>query len=596
LAETVGDFILRRLRELDVKRIYGYPGDGINGILGAFNRADNDPEFIQLRHEEVAAFAASAHAKFSGEVGVCMATSGPGAIHLLNGLYDAKLDRQPVLAIIGQQKRMSLGSDYQQEVDLQTLFKDVAHEFVQYCMEPTQIGHLIDRAYRIAKTSRTVTCVIVPNDVAEMEYSEPPRTHGATYSSTDITMPRIVPQQRDLERAAEVLNSGEKVAMLVGQGARGAAEEIKQVAEILGCGVAKALNGRDVLPDDLPYVTGPIGLLGSKPSDDMMENCDTFFMVGSSFPYAEWLPEVGQARGVQIDIDGRLIGMRYPMEVNLVGDAKETLRALIPMLERKEDRSWREEIEKGVAEWWEILERRAMEGANPINPQRVFHELSPKLPDGCILTSDSGSATNWWARHLKLREGMRAALSGTLATMGPAVPYVIGAKFTNPDRPVIACLGDGAMQMIGINALIDVARYWERWSDPRCIILVLHNDDLNQVTWEQRVMEGDPKVETSQVLPDFDYAGYAELLGLKGIRVDNPDDVGPAWDEALSSGKPVLYEAITDPEVPPLPPHIRFEQAQGIFKALYRGDPARGEIVRQSIKGKLQEFLSGRGE
>src|SRR5215211_200766 len=403
--------MLERLSEWGIKRIYGYPGDGINGLLGAFHEVGDRVEFVQTSHEELAAFAACAHAKLTDEVGVCMATSGPGAIHLLNGLYDAKLDHQPVVAIVGQQVRMSLGSHYQQEVDLLSLYKDVASEFVQYCMAPEQAAHLIDRAIRIAKASRSVTCIIVPDDVAEAEYQEPPRQHGAVYSSEEYPAPpRVIPQEQDVRCAAEVLNAGEKEAMLIGQGADSAAEEVKEVADILGCGVAKALNGRAALPDDLPYVTGSIGLLGTKPSNDMIEECDTLFMIGTSFPYSEWLPEPGQARGVQIDIDGTMIGIRYPMEVNLVGDAKETLETLIPHLRRKEARSWREGIERNVERWWDILAERAMEDAEPLNPQRVFHELSLRLPDGCITTGDSGSSTDWWARHLKLRDGMMAAL------------------------------------------------------------------------------------------------------------------------------------------------------------------------------------------
>src|SRR5690349_15554575 len=439
---TVGQFILQRLAEWGVKNIYGYPGDGINGILGGFHEVEG-VRFVQTRHEELASFAACAHAKFTGEVGVCLATSGPGAIHLLNGLYDAKLDHQPVVAIIGQQARMSLGANYQQEVDLDALYKDVAGEFVRTLMVPSQASHLIDRAMRVALASRTVTAIIVPNDVQEEPYEEPPRAHGSVFSSVGYERPRIVPAQATLQRAAEVLNSGSKVAMLIGQGAKNAQREVIDVADMLGCGVAKALNGRAALPDTLPYVTGSIGLLGTKPSDDMMENCDTLLMVGSSFPYSEWLPEPGQARGVQIDIDGRLIGMRYPMEVNLVGDAAATLRALLPLLEPKTDRSWRDEIEQNVDRWWRILDERAHQSANPVNPQLIFHEMSEKLPDRAILTSDSGSATNWWARHVKMRRDMQAALSGTLATMCPAIPYALAAKFAHPDRPVIAAIGDG---------------------------------------------------------------------------------------------------------------------------------------------------------
>jgi pyruvate dehydrogenase (quinone) len=589
---STAEFILNRLTEWGIKRIYGYPGDGINSTLGAFEAIGDRLEFIQCRHEEIAAFAATAHAKFTGEVGVCMATSGPGAIHLLNGLYDAKLDHQPVVAIVGQQARMALGSNYQQEVDLDALYKDVASEYVMTITVPAQARHVIDRAIRIALDSRQPTAVILPNDVGDLEYSDPPRTHGAVFSSVGYSKPLIRPRDEDLVHAAGILNEGQKVAILIGQGAIGAEQEVIQVAELLGAGVAKALNGRAALPDDLPFVTGPIGLLGSKPSYDMMEGCDTLLMIGTSFPYAEFLPEEGQARGVQIDINGKHLGMRYPTESNLVGDARDTLQALIPLLHAKEDRSWRQQLEEEIERWWKLMDRRAELDAQPINPQLVFAELSPRLPDGCILTSDSGSGTNWWARNLRLRQGMKAALSGTLATMGPSLPYALAAKFAYPDRPVIANIGDGAFQMLGINAMIDLARYSERWTNKQCIVLVLHNDDLNQVTWEQRVMEGDPKLEVSQVLPDFPYARYAELLGLKGIRVERPEEVGPAWDEALAhTGGPVIYEAITDPEVPPLPPHIQFAQAKKLAKAL-PGDPARGRIIKESVKGKLEEFIT----
>ena len=590
MSQSVAAFMLGRLKQWGITRIYGYPGDGINGILGAFHEFEDEIEFIQTRHEEIASFAACAHAKFTGEVGVCMATSGPGAIHLMNGLYDAKLDHQPVVAIVGQQARMALGSHFQQEVDLTTLFKDVASEYVQVCMVPEQAAHLIDRAIRIAKATRSVTCVIVPNDVQEAEYAEPPRAHGAVPSSVGFLEAVIRPHDADLRRAADLLNSGQKVAMLVGAGALQAEREVVEVAELLGAGVAKALNGRAAVPDDLPFVTGPIGLLGSKPTYDMMESCDTLLMVGSSFPYSEWLPKFDQARAVQIDIDPRMVGMRYPMEINLVGDSGETLRALIPLLRRQEDRSWREKIEDDVRRWWEILDAEAHESADPVNPQLLFHELSKRLPDKAILTSDSGSSTDWWARHMRLRSGMKTALSGTLATMCPAIPYALAAKFAFPDRPVIAAIGDGAFQMLGINALIDIARYHDRWANQQLVVLVLHNDDLNQVTWEQRVMSGDPKLEVSQTLPDFPYARYADLIGLKGIRVDTPEAVGPAWDEALSAGQPVLIEAITDPEVPPLPPHIRFEQAKELAHAL-PGDPARGRIIRNSLKGVVDELI-----
>jgi pyruvate dehydrogenase (quinone) len=597
MSQTVGDYLLDRLATWGVHRIYGYPGDGINGLMGAFGRSSNGrrPEFIQARHEEMAAFMACAHAKFTGELGVCMATSGPGAIHLLNGLYDAKLDHQPVVAIVGQQARAGLGGNYQQEVDLVSLFKDVAHEYVQMAYDSAQIRHLVDRACRIALAERSVTAIIVPNDLQDADaVPTPPRKHGTVHSGPGYEAPRVVPTDAELDRAAEALNAGERVAMLVGQGALHASDEVVEVADVLGAGVAKALLGKAVLPDDLPYVTGSIGLLGTKPSWDMMQDCDTLLMVGSSFPYSEFLPEEGQARGVQIDIDGRMLGIRYPMEVNLVGDSAETLRALMPRLERKQDRSWREKLEGEIVKWWELMERRAEQPADPINPQLVFHELSKRLPDGAILASDSGSAANWYARDIRLRRGMMASLSGTLATMGPGVPYAIAAKFAYPDRPVFALVGDGAMQMNGINELITIAKYRERWSDQRLIVMVLNNRDLNQVTWEQRAMEGNPKFEGSQDLPDFPYARYAEMLGLKGIRVDEPDQVGPAWDEALSADRPVVLEAVTDPEVPPLPPHITIEQAKALSSALLSGDPNAGQIIRQSFRQKVGEFFTGR--
>ncbi|MGH7906316.1 MAG: thiamine pyrophosphate-requiring protein, partial [Candidatus Binataceae bacterium] len=540
MSEKVSDFLLKRLRQWGVSRVFGFPGDGINGILGAFGRAGDKPRFVQVRHEEMAAFMACAHAKFTGEVGVCFATSGPGAIHLLNGLYDARMDHQSVVAIVGQSARTAIGGHFQQEVDLVSLFKDVAREYVHMASVPEQMRALVDRAMRIAITERTVTCIIIPNDLQELEAEEPKRAHNTIHTGTGYCQPFVIPAKVDLARAAEILNAGKKVAILAGAGALHASDSLAEVAELLGAGVAKALLGKAVLPDDLPYVTGSIGLLGTKPSYDLMMDCDTLLMVGTSFPYSEFLPKEGQVRSIQIDIDGRMLSIRYPNELNLIGDSDPTLRTLIPLLERKTDRSWRETIEENVKTWWKVIEHRAMSGANPINPERVFWELSPRLPDNCILSSDSGSSANWFARDLKIRRGMMASLSGGLATMGPGVPYAIAAKFAYPERVVLALVGDGAMQMNGLNGLITISKYWREWSNPKLIVLVLHNNDLNQVTWEMRVMTGDPKFEASQDVPDFPYARYAESLGLKGIRIDRPDDIGPAWDVALSSDRPCV--------------------------------------------------------
>lgn len=593
MSKTVGDFLLQRLLEWDVRRVYAYPGDGINGILGAFGRLGDDGlKFIQVRHEEMAAFMACAHAKFTGEVGVCLATSGPGAIHLLNGLYDAKLDHQPVVAIVGQSSRAALGGDYQQEVDLQNLFKDVAHEYVHTAMSAVQIRHLVDRAFRNALATRSPSAIIIPFDVQELDaVKEPPHEHATIHSGKGYVSPRVVPCGDDLRRAADILNSGQRVAMLVGQGCLGAREEVEQVADLLGAGVAKALLGKAVLPDHLPFVTGAIGLLGTKPSWDLMMNCDTLLMVGSSFPYPEFLPEEGRARGVQIDIDGRMLSIRYPMELSLIGDSRETLRALIPLLERKTDRSFQSWVEKQVARWWQVLEARAMNKANPINPQRVFWELSSRLPDGALLAADSGSAANWYARDVKLRAGMMGTLSGNLATMGCGVPYAIAAKFAYPERVVVAMVGDGAMQMNGNAELVTIAKYWREWRDPRLVVLVLNNRDLNQVTWEMRAFIGEPKYEPSQNIPDFPYASYAESLGLGGIKVERPEDIAPAWERAFNADRPMVIEALTDPSVPPMPPHISFDHAKAYAKAFLKGDPDAWATLRASFRDMVESFM-----
>ncbi len=590
---NVGDYLLERLRAWDVTKVFAYPGDGINGILAAWGRAGNEPTFIQARHEEMAAFEAVGYAKFTGKVGVCMATSGPGAIHLLNGLYDAKLDHVPVVAIVGQTNRSAMGGSYQQEVDLLSLYKDVASDYVQMVTVPEQLPAVLDRAIRVALAERAPTAIIIPADVQELEYSAPTHAFKMVPSSLGIDWATVAPGSDGVTRAAGILNAGNKVAILVGQGARGARAELEQVADILGAGVAKALLGKDVLSDELPYVTGSIGLLGTRPSYELMQGCDTLLTVGSSFPYTQFLPAFDQARAVQIDIDGKFVGMRYPYELNLVGDAKTTLQALIPLLERKEDRSWREDIEAKVTRWWETMEQEAMVEADPINPMRLFHELSTRLPADAIVAADSGSAANWYARQLKFHGDIRGSLSGNLATMGPGVPYGIGAKFGNPDRPVIVFEGDGAMQMNGLAELITVKHYWEQWADPRLIVAVLHNDDLNQVTWEMRAMEGAPKFTESQALPDVDYAAFAASLGLQGIHVDKPGDLGAAWEAALSADRPTLLDVRTDPSVPPIPPHATFEQAKDMVKAILGGDENARSVVVEGLKTKVQEFLPG---
>ena len=594
MSMNVSEFVWHRLNEWGLTRVFGYPGDGVGGLDVALERGGNAMEYVQVRHEEMAAFMASAHAKFTGGVGLCYATSGPGAIHLLNGLYDAKMDHVPVVAIVGQQARQSIGASFQQEVDLQTLFKDVASEYVATGTLPSQVRTIIDRAVRIAQAKRSVTCVILPNDLQLMKYEDAPLEHGYTHTGVGFAAEAKVPEEVGLRAAAKVLNAGDKVAILVGAGALEATDQVIAVADRLGAGAAKALLGKAALPDDLPWVTGSLGLLGTKPSWDLMKGCDTFLMIGSAFPYSEFLPKPGRARGVQIDINGANLSLRYPMEVNLIGDAAATLDALLPLLVQKTDAAWRDQIAAGLNDWWKVLEARAMSGADPINPQRVFWELSPRLPDEAIVTADSGSAANWFARDLKMRRGMKASLSGGLASLGAGTPYAMAAKMAFPDRTVIACMGDGAMQMNGINVMITIGKYWRQWSNPRLIVLVLNNRDLNQVTWEERIQLGEGKTELTQSIPDFPYARYADLIGLKGIFVNDPDKIGAAWDEALASDRPVVLEAYTDPNVPPLPPHITLKDAEH-FMTMMPTEPELGSVLKNSLEEVLETVLPHKG-
>ena len=595
MAYTVADHLLDRLEEWGANTIFGYSGDGINGILGALDRAGDRFDFIQPRHEEMAAFMACGFAKFTDDdvPGVCLATSGPGAIHLLNGLYDAKMDHQPVVAIVGQKARMSLGASYQQEVDLLSLFKDVAGVYVQVAMVPEQIRHLVDRAMRIALSERTVTCLIIPDDLQALEAVEnPPREHGASFSGVAFTRHRPVPSSEDLAQAAEILNAGQRVAILVGAGALGATNEVVQVADRLGAGVAKALLGKAAVPDDEPFVTGSIGLLGTAPSWRLMMECDTFLMIGSGFPYAEFLPPEGQARGVQIDIDPKLLSIRYPMELALVGDAQATLSALLPLLEAKEDRSWRKGVEDDVERWWEMIEKQATLDGEPLTPQRPFWELNQRLPDESIITADSGTAASWYARHIKMRRGMMGSLSGNLASMVPGVPYAIAAKFAHPDRPAIAFVGDGAMQMLGLNELITARHYYPQWADPRLIVCVLNNGDLNMVTWEMRAFEGNPRFEESQEVPSFPYAEFAEMIGLRGIKVEKPEHVGPAWDQLLAADRPSVLEVVCDPDVPTIPPHVTLDQFGKYMSSLLKGDSETLGVLWQSARQGWQSITT----
>lgn len=587
MAQKTSDWFVGRLKEWGVSRIYGYSGDGINGVLGALQRANekgNGIQFIQVRHEEMAAFMAAAHAKFTGELGVCLSTGGPGATHMITGLYDAKLDHVPVLAIAGQAEVTVRGASYQQEINLDRAFADVAN-YVQEAATPAQLRHIVDRGIRTALAQHGVAMVVLPKDVQDENWESPKSEHGFTHSGPGYARPRIVPYETDLQRAADVLNAGTKVAILIGAGARAAAKEVMHAAQVLGAGVAKALLGKDVLSDELPYVTGAIGLLGTKPSYDMMASCDTLLMVGTSFPWSEFLPKDGQARAVQIDLDPTMLGLRYPVEVNLHGDAAETLRALLPLLEAKRERAWQERIVAGISEWWKTVEERAMTPADPVNPQRVVWEMSSSLPGDAIIAADSGTSAPWYAVYHRLRVGQRGSVSGGLASMGAAVPYAIAAKFAYPSRLAVALVGDGAMQMNNMAELITVQKYWKQWADPRLIVCVLNNEDLSEVSWEQRATEGNPRYEDSQALPDVRYSQFAQLLGLKGIFVDSADALKTAWQEAIASDRPVVLEVKTDPNVPPLPPHITASQAKAFLAAYFKGDRELGKVIKRAVRG-----------
>lgn len=595
MATSVSDFIIDRLIQWGLHQWYGYPGDGIGGFDGAMGRAQRDGKnfsYVRPTHEEEAAFMATAHAKFTGEVGVCISTSGPGALHLLNGLYDAQGDNAPVVAIVGHQGRVSLGNEFQQEINLERVFSDVA-VFVQTVTTPMHTQLVVDKAIRMAQAYRGPAVVVLPADIQNLEMEEPAVEHFVSRSGVGYVEDRLVPDDSALAKAAEVLNSGEKVAMLVGQGAIGATDEVLEVAERLGAGVSTALLGKQVVPGDIAYHTQQLGLLGSRPSYDMMQTCDTLLMVGTNFPYGEFLPPTGQARAVQIDLSPRHLGIRYPTEVNLWGDAKTTLSALLPHLQQH-DTAWQDSIAEQMRDWDAENDRVAQTKADPVNPRRVFTTLNDKLPQNAIITADAGSTADWYGFHIKLGRNQMGNLSGRMASMLGAMPYAMAGKFAHPDRPVVCTIGDGAFQMLGMNGMLTVKRHWKEWDNPTFIVLVIDNGDLNQVSWEMRVT-GDPRWDTAQLVESMDYAGYAELLGFKGIRVEDPDDIGAAWDQAFAADRPVILSVKTDPNTPPLPAHIASAQATGLAKSLLHGDPDSGEVIAQSARAGAARLFARMG-
>lgn len=590
----VSEFIIQRVRDWGVTRVFGYPGDGAGEIDGAFGRLAEQGEgleYIRPTHEEIAAFMATAHAKFTGEIGVCVATSSPGAFHLINGLYDAQMDNQPVVAIVGQQGVDALGTFTQQESNLERVFQDVAC-YVQTIVSPKQAQAVIDTAFRTAKLRLQPAVVIVPHDVQAMDAGELSPAHWVARSSDAAPSVRITPELTELQKAAEIINAGEKVTFLVGAGARGATDTVLEAADITGAGLITALRGKDVIPSDVPFHTQQLGLLGSLPSINQVQGCDTLVLLGTNYPYGEFMPSSGTVRAIQVDLKPEQMGIRYPTELNLWGDVGATLEALIPLLDRKEDRSWQD----GVARDWQGWEREMAaqteihyeQGANP---RRVFAALNEHLPDNAVVTADAGTTADWYGHHIRLRRGMLGDLSGRLASMLAAMPYATAAKFAFPDRPVFCTIGDGAFQMLGMNELITVKKYMAHWPDKQFVVLVMHNDDLGQVSWEMRTEDGNPRWPGSQDVESVDYAGWAELLGFKGIRITSDDQVDAAIQDALGHDGVTVIDAYVSKNVPPLPPKITKSYALHTAKSLLTGDPDEGNVIKDSAHALVTESV-----
>ncbi|MBW4032358.1 MAG: thiamine pyrophosphate-requiring protein [Acidobacteria bacterium] len=589
---TVSEFVIQRIREWGVSRVFGYPGDGIGEFDGALGSAERDGEgldYIRPTHEEICALMATAHAKFTGEVGVCVATSSPGAFHLLNGLYDAKMDNQPVVAIVGQQGLASFGTAWLQESNLERVFSDVAM-YVHTIVSPEQAQAVVDIAFRTAIINRQPTVVILPHDVQAMKMPTLGLENWVSRSSAVASSTSVVGPTAELQKAADIINSGERVTLLVGAGADAASTEVLELARRAGAGIVTALRGKQVVSSEVPFHTQQLGLLGSLPSLHQMQRCDTLVMIGTNYPYGQFMPKTGQARGIQIDLRAEQLGLRYPTEVNLWGDAKATLTALLPLIEQTSELSWQETVSGEMRDWESEMEAQAMAVyADGANPRRVIHELNARLPDNAIVTADAGTTADWYGHHIRLRGQMKGDLSGRLATMLASMPYAVAAKFAYPERPVICTIGDGAFQMLGMNELITVKKYLTRWSNKQFIVVVLHNNDLEQVSWEMRTEDGNPVWSTSQDVESVDYAGWAELLGFRGIRVTKDEEIADAWDAAFAHPGVTLIDACVSKNVPPLPAHITREFATNVAKALLAGDPSGVGVMRDSARALATE-------
>ncbi|MFN8556425.1 MAG: thiamine pyrophosphate-binding protein [Dehalococcoidia bacterium] len=584
MAKTAADILIERLIAWGVDTIFGLPGDGINGLFESLRTHQDRIRFIQVRHEEAAAFAACGYAKYTGRLGACLATSGPGGIHLLNGLYDAKMDGQPVLAITGHTFHDLIGTRYQQDVDLERVYLDVA-VYTNRITGPSHVRNVVDEAVRQALARRGVACLVIPKDVQEETTDEDERSPANVpgHSADVFRFPRPLPSPPELQRAADLLNGGEKVAILAGQGALGAGAELEQVAELLAAPIIKPLLGKACVPDDSPYTTGGIGLLGTRPSQEALEECDALLIAGSSFPYMEYYPKPGQARAVQIDIDSSRIGLRYPVESPLPGDTRDVLSALMPLLRRRSDRRFLVKAQEGMHDWWKLIEERGTRDDVPMKPQVVAYQLNKLLRDDAIVTADSGTIATWAARYIRIRRGMQFSLSGNLATMANGFPYSIAAQVAHPDRQVVALVGDGGFTML-MGEIATCVKY-----QLPVKIVIFKNNVLGQIKWEQMVFEGNP--EFGVELQPIDFARVAEACGAAGFSVDNPRDLPAVLDQALSHPGPAFVEAVVDPNEPPMPPKVTLEQAKHFAESLIHGQPNRARIALTVISDKVREVV-----
>jgi pyruvate dehydrogenase (quinone) len=583
MAQTAADILIDVLQEWGVDTVFGLPGDGINGIMESLRQRHEAVRFIQVRHEEAAAFMACAYAKFTGRLGVCLATSGPGGLHLLNGLYDAKLDGQPVLAITGMPYHDLIGTRTQQDVELDKVFADVA-EYSVRIMGPTHVENVAHLACRTALLRRGVSHITFPVDLQEREIkAERSKRNIPGHTSDVLSLSARLPHEGDLAQAADILNAGKRVAILAGRGALGAGAELEHVADTLGAPIVKALLGKAAVPDDSPFTTGTIGLLGTRPSQEAIEECDTLLMVGTSFPYIEFLPRPGKARGVQIEIDPTRIGLRYPVEVGLIGDSRRTLQALLPMLQRHDDRRFLERAQAGMREWWQLMEERGSRPDVPMKPEVVAWELGKRLRDDAIVVSDSGTIATWWARHIPVKRGQMYSLSGTLASMANALPYAMAAQVAYPDRQVVAFVGDGGFSML-MAEFVNCVKYRLPIK-----VVVVKNNSLGMIKWEQMVFLGNP--EYGCELQPIDFAAFARACGAVGLSTDKQDQCGSLLDQALATDGPVLVEAVVDPYTPPMPPKVTVDQASKFAESLAKGQPNRSKIALTVLSDKVRELV-----